>query len=179
MVDQRGLRFRQKHVKSTLMRALSGLWPHGNGDITLPGSQTTTLFVPQKSYIPEGSLKVALCYPDAEARFTTEQCSQALLDVGLTERAGSLSVCDDWQKVLSGGEQQRLAIARVLLQQPQFVFFDEATSGLDIASEHALYQVVFTRLPNSAIISISHNRQLDSYYPYQLNLTCARHEVPA
>ncbi|MDP9781748.1 ABC transporter ATP-binding protein/permease [Pseudomonas fluorescens] len=165
--------------KSTLMRALSGLWPHGNGDITLPGSQATTLFVPQKSYIPEGSLKAALCYPDVEARFTTEQCRQALLDVGLTERAGSLSVCDDWQKVLSGGEQQRLAIARVLLQQPQFVFFDEATSGLDTASERALYQVVFARLSNSAIISISHNPQLDSHYSHQLNVTSARHAVPA
>lgn len=165
--------------KSTLMRALSGLWPHGDGDVMLPGGQATTLFVPQKSYIPEGSLKAALCYPGDDARFTDELCRQALFDVGLTERAQLLSVSEDWQKVLSGGEQQRLAIARVLLQEPQFVFFDEATSGLDATSERALYQLVFARLASSAIISISHNRQLDAFYSHQLDVAPAPRTVPA
>ncbi|MGE1153295.1 ABC transporter ATP-binding protein/permease [Pseudomonas kitaguniensis] len=159
--------------KSTLMRALSGLWPHGKGWVQVPDSSVSQLFVPQKSYIPQGTLKAALCYPDVDSRFDDDQCRQALIDVCLEARADALTQNEDWQNLLSGGEQQRLAIARVLLQQPKLVFFDEATSGLDPATERYIYQLLFARLCESTIISISHNRELDALYSHALDIAPA------
>ncbi|GAB5337016.1 ABC transporter ATP-binding protein/permease [Pseudomonas fluorescens] len=165
--------------KSTLMRALSGLWPHGSGWVQVPDSSVSQLFVPQKSYIPQGTLKAALCYPDGDSRFEDDQCRQALIDVRLEARVESLTQAADWQNLLSGGEQQRLAIARVLLQQPKLVFFDEATSGLDPDTERYIYQLLFARLSESAIISISHNRELDPLFSHTLDITPAHDIGPA
>lgn len=165
--------------KSTLMRALSGLWPHGSGWVQVPDSSVSQLFVPQKSYIPQGTLKAALCYPDGDSRFDDDQCRQALIDVRLEARVESLTQAADWQNLLSGGEQQRLAIARVLLQQPKLVFFDEATSGLDPDTERYIYQLLFARLSESAIISISHNRELDPLFSHTLDITPAHDIGPA
>ncbi|WP_460103426.1 ABC transporter ATP-binding protein/permease [Pseudomonas sp. H1_D04] len=165
--------------KSTLMRALSGLWPHGSGWVQVPDSSVSQLFVPQKSYIPQGTLKAALCYPDGDSRFDDDQCRQALIDVRLEARVESLTQAADWQNLLSGGEQQRLAIARVLLQQPKLVFFDEATSGLDPDTERYIHQLLFARLSESAIISISHNRELDPLFSHTLDITPAHDIGPA
>lgn len=158
--------------KSTLLRACAGLWPYGRGFISSP-DQTSTMFLPQKSYIPVGTLKNALSYPADPDSFSNEEYKQALTDSHLTERIDSLSVSERWQQVLSGGEQQRLAIARVLLHRPSFIFMDEATSALDSETEQELYLCVIRRLPGSTLISIAHHPELKAFHSHFLNLTPA------
>ncbi|WP_413724865.1 ABC transporter ATP-binding protein/permease [Sodalis sp. RH16] len=156
--------------KSTLLRAFAGLWPYGSGFISVP-RPSSTMFLPQKSYIPSGTLKNALAYPADPDSFTDEQYRQALADCQLTERANSLTVVECWQQVLSGGEQQRLAIARLLLHRPAFIFMDEATSALDSETENHLYRSVITRLPGSAMVSIAHRPELTQFHSHCLTLT--------
>lgn len=145
--------------KSTLLRSLAGLWPFGSGTIEMPVS-AHVMFVPQKSYMPIGTLKGALCYPaDADA-FCDADCIDVLRACRLSELAGKLQVNDHWERVLSPGEQQRLAIARVLLQKPHFLFLDEATSALDIDTEALLYNTLTARLPDAAIVSVAHRESV-------------------
>ncbi len=155
--------------KSTLLRACAGLWPYGNGSIETPAN-AQSMFLPQKSYIPAGTLKAALCYPSDPDQFSDAQCRQALTDCALESRADSLTTNDRWQHVLSGGEQQRLAIGRVLLHKPDFIFLDEASSALDPATEQRLYQTLITQLPDSAIISVAHRKSLEDFHPHHLDL---------
>lgn len=156
--------------KSTLLRAFAGLWPYGAGQICLPqGCQS--LFLPQKSYIPTGLLKDALCYPHASSDFTDDQCRQALIDCCLPTLTDSLSVRERWQQTLSGGEQQRLAMARVLLQRPGFIFLDEATSALDPETEHRIYNALIEQLPDSTLISVAHRESLARFHSHTLDLT--------
>ena len=158
--------------KSTLLRVLAGLWPHGAGRITLP-ADAASMFLPQRSYIPAGSLKAALCYPDEAERHSDAACRSALAACGLDARAVHLDDVAPWQQTLSGGEQQRLAFARVLLHRPQFVFLDEATSALDAASEHLLYRALQSELPVTAIISVAHRESLLEYHDKVLDLHLA------
>ncbi|MGI4841186.1 MAG: ABC transporter ATP-binding protein/permease [Janthinobacterium lividum] len=155
--------------KSTLLRVCAGLWPYGVGTIELPAG-ANSIFLPQKSYIPDGSLKSALCYPAEPDKFTDAQCCQVLIDCRLEKRASSLTETDRWQHVLSGGEQQRLAIGRVLLHRPDFIFLDEATSALDPATEQHLYQTLIKQLPGSAIISVAHRKSLEDFHVHHLDL---------
>lgn len=155
--------------KSTLLRACAGLWPYGEGSIQVPPRERA-LFLPQKSYIPPGTLKAALCYPAASDAFSDAQCQQALRDCCLAERADSLSVSERWEQVLSGGEQQRLAIGRALLQRPAFLFLDEATSALDADTERRLYQTLTEQLPDSAIVSVAHRQALEACHSRHLDL---------
>ncbi|WP_057009723.1 ATP-binding cassette domain-containing protein [Pseudomonas trivialis] len=159
--------------KSTLLRACAGLWSHGVGDIELP-SGAQLMFLPQKSYIPTGSLKAALCYPAEADHFTDARCHQVLIDCCPEHRASSLTQTERWQHVLSGGEQQRLAIARVLLHRPDFIFLDEATSALDAATERHLYQALIAQLSTSAIISVAHRQSLADFHDHHLDLAPAR-----
>ncbi len=158
--------------KSTLLRALAGIWPHGQGSITLPLG-AAVLFLPQRSYIPSGSLKAAVCYPAEASQFSDELCRAALERAELGALTGALHVQDQWQQKLSGGEQQRLAFARVFLQRPSFLFLDEATSALDPATEQRLYQAVLGQLPDSAVVSIAHRESLADYHDHLLDLTPA------
>ncbi|WP_282498853.1 ABC transporter ATP-binding protein/permease [Pantoea stewartii] len=155
--------------KSTLLRACAGLWPYGEGAITTPES-VRTLFLPQKSYIPVGTLKSALAYPHEPDVFTDQQCQQALTDSCLETRTASLTQFDRWQQVLSGGEQQRLAIARVLLHRPAMIFLDEATSALDPQTENRLYQALIDQLPDATIISVAHRKELEHFHHHILTL---------
>jgi putative ATP-binding cassette transporter len=155
--------------KSTLLRAIAGIWPYGEGQILLP-QQHKLMFLPQRSYIPSGSLKAALCYPSSVDQFSDEQCRERLEQVCLPHLISQLAVHDRWQQKLSGGEQQRLAFARVLLQQPDFLFLDEASSGLDIATEHLLYTAVLVELPHAAIISVAHRESLSQFHDHYLDL---------
>lgn len=155
--------------KSTLLRACAGLWPYGEGQIQLP-TGCRSFFLPQKSYIPAGTLKDALCYPHDATQFDEEQCRKALQDCCLSGLADSLSVNQMWQQTLSGGEQQRLAMARVLLHKPDFIFLDEATSALDPHTEHALYSALLEQLPSSALISVAHRESLATFHPHTLDL---------
>lgn len=155
--------------KSTLLRAVAGLWPYGSGEINVP-RDTTMLFLPQRSYLPTGAFKATLCYPDSVASFSDEQCRRVLELVGLAQRIPSLSAYDSWQQQLSGGEQQRVAFARVLLHRPDFVFLDEATSALDEKSESSLYTALIDALPNAAIISVAHRPALVKFHGHALQL---------
>ncbi|POM19850.1 Vitamin B12 transport ATP-binding protein BacA [Burkholderia cepacia] len=134
--------------KSTFMRALAGLWPFGDGAIDAPVG-ARMMFVPQTSYLPIGTLKAALTYPATADAFSDESCRDALRACRLDDYAERLDETAHWTRVLSPGEQQRLAGARVLLHKPDFLFLDEATSALDADNEARLYHLFAERLPKA------------------------------
>lgn len=166
--------------KSTLLRAIAGIWPHGSGSISLPQG-ASMLFLPQRSYIPSGSLAAAISYPAEPTEFSNAQLKDVLSVCGLSHLAASLDSVDHWQQKLSGGEQQRLAFARVLLHRPDFVFLDEATSAVDPSTEQRLYQALLASLPSAAVISIAHRESLASYHDQILSVqpVPARAEAPS
>ena len=139
--------------KRTLLRAIAGIWRFGKGRIAVPHR---ALFLPERPYLPIGTLREAVAYPADRDAFSDEAVRDALGQMGLSALADRL---DDesahWQQQLSGGEQQRLALARVLLQKPEWVFLDEATSGLDEAGEKRAYETLREKLPRTAIVSIA------------------------
>ncbi|WGD30331.1 ABC transporter ATP-binding protein/permease [Ancylobacter sp. WKF20] len=143
--------------KSTLLRAIAGIWPYGHGVVETGGRVLT---LPQRPYLPVGSLRGALAYPDPMERFADEDLREVLEAVGLPAFAGRLDERGLWGAELSGGEQQRFAIARALLVKPDVLLLDEATSALDEASEAALYRLLRERLPQAAILSIGHRSTL-------------------
>lgn len=149
--------------KTSLFRALGGVWPFGTGTVRIPDG-ASVLVLPQRPYMPLGTLRGALAYPGAQDAFSTEQLEEVLEAVGLDALRDELDVTAYWADKLSGGEKQRLAIARALLQKPQWLFLDEATSALDEASEAALYSLIIQRLPDSAIVSIGHRSTLIEFH---------------
>jgi len=140
--------------KSTLFRAIAGIWPFGEGSITRPSG--TVLFLPQKPYFPLGSLKRSVVYPGVEAAFDDETVREALIAVDLPGLAGRLQETENWGQILSGGEQQRLAIARALIAKPDWLFLDEATSALDAQSAARIHSALRRLLPKTTIVAISH-----------------------
>ncbi|WCM90110.1 ABC transporter ATP-binding protein/permease [Acidovorax sp. NCPPB 3576] len=154
--------------KSTLLRAFAGLWDFGSGTIDRP--RTRMLFVPQRSYLPMGSLNDALIYPGTPGEYTQSQVRAALESVGLAQFSGLLGEVAPWAQRLSPGEQQRLAFARALLQQPEWLLLDEATSALDPAAEGMLYTLLAERLPAATIISVGHRDALADFHSRQLVL---------
>ena len=155
--------------KSTLLRTLAGIWPYGSGQVTI-GQGSRALFLPQRPYLPLGSLRRALAYPRTVAG-TDEKLAAALRDVGLERLVGDLDRIDDWSRILSLGEQQRLAFARVLLVKPQWVFLDEATSALDEPREQEMYELLKKRLPGLSIVSVGHRSTLFAQHEEELHLT--------
>jgi putative ATP-binding cassette transporter len=149
--------------KSTLFRSLSGIWPHGSGRISMPAG-ARVLFLPQKPYLPIGRLADAIAYPSLPQSLSAERLHEALARVGLVSLVDRLGEPANWGQVLSGGEQQQLAIARALLNQPDWLFLDEATAALDEDSEAKAYAALLAALPRTAIVSISHRRQLARYH---------------
>jgi putative ATP-binding cassette transporter len=148
--------------KSTLLRAIAGIWPFGRGKVRL--DKRRAFFLPQKPYIPLGSLRDALAYPDAGTGLERERLVAVLETVGLGHLAGDLDKVDNWAQRLSGGEQQRLAFARVLLAEPAIIFLDEATSALDEASEAALYRMLRTLPWHPTIVSVGHRGTLRAFH---------------
>ncbi|KVO31932.1 ABC transporter ATP-binding protein/permease [Burkholderia ubonensis] len=155
--------------KSTFMRALAGLWPFGDGAIDAPVS-ARMMFVPQTSYLPIGTLKAALTYPATADTYGDDACRDALRACRLEEYVDRLDETAHWTRVLSPGEQQRLAGARVLLHKPDFLFLDEATSALDADNEARLYHLFNERLPQAAIVSIAHRESLAAYHGGTINV---------
>lgn len=159
--------------KSTLFRAIAGIWPFAEGRLALPPGKRL-LFLPQRPYIPLGSLRRAVCYPEDAARFSDAEIAEALTDAGIAALIPRLDEEDNWAKRLSGGEQQRLALARALLVKPDFLFLDEATASLDPASEAALHQVLTERLPQTAILSIAHRESVARFHDRTLRFAEGR-----
>ena len=152
------IRGRSGAGKSTLFRALAGIWPFGSGTVETPAG--SVLFLPQKPYIPLGSLRHAVSYPAPTLAYSDEQVAGALTDAGLARLIPELDIEDAWSQRLSGGEQQRLALARALLTRPAWLFLDEATAALDPDGEAELLRTVKLRLPDTALVSISHRAEV-------------------
>ena len=155
--------------KSTLLRSLAGIWPFSNGRLQLPEPQDC-LFLPQRPYLPLGSLRRALLYPKTAASVSEGEIREILQLCQLDKFDSRLDEMADWSRILSLGEQQRLAFARILLVKPQWIFMDEASSALDEPMEKYLYELLQARLPKSSIISIGHRSTLLAQHERQLRL---------
>jgi putative ATP-binding cassette transporter len=153
--------------KSTLFRALAGIWPYWSGRILLPKG-ARLLFLPQKPYLPVGTLKHAVCYPADAGAYQESEVSEALRAVGLAQLAQDLARSENWAQLLSGGEQQRLAFARALLNKPDWLFLDEATASLPEDAQAALYGLLRQRLPGTTVVSIGHRASLAEFHPRRL-----------
>ena len=156
--------------KSTLFRALAGIWPFSQGSVHTPAD---TMFIPQRAYFPNGTLREALSYPQASTTYSDAELQQALRDALLPLLADELDRVDAWGQKLSGGEQQRLAIARVLLKKPQWIFADEATSALDADAEATLYQRLSALVTQrgGGMVSIAHRPAVAAFHSRQWVLT--------
>ena len=149
--------------KSTLLRAIAGTWPFGAGTIRVPkGAKLMAL--PQRPYFPIGTLAAAVTYPAEPGTFGAEELAEIITAVGLPALAGRLTEEAHWNRMLSLGEQQRLGIARAILQAPDYLFLDEATASLDEAAEAALYRLLNTRLRRTTIVSIGHRSTLAAFH---------------
>jgi putative ATP-binding cassette transporter len=155
--------------KSTLFRAIGGIWPFGDGHIAVPQGALVML-LPQRPYFPVGTLSEAVTYPAEPGTYTPQQLAEVLAAVGLPALAERLDEEAHWNRMLSLGEQQRLGIARALLQKPDYLFLDEATASLDEPSEEALYRLLQQRLPASTIVSIGHRTTLRAFHRRHLQL---------
>jgi len=161
--------------KSTLLRAISGIWPFVDGKIFLP-ERDKLMFIPQKSYLPLGTLRAALNYPgnkpidDTELIYLMDLCQIGYLKDKLDLEA-------DWSHVLSVGEQQRLAFVRAHIQQPQWLFLDEATSALDEDTEANMYSLLQERLQQTTVVSVGHRSTLNKYHELVLRLNKSTRQV--
>jgi putative ATP-binding cassette transporter len=162
--------------KSTLFRALAGIWPFGQGQVHLPAG-ARVLFLPQKPYIPIGTLRDAVKYPDEHSTASDGEIVTALEAARLGHLAPRLDEEAHWSNILSGGEQQRLAIARALVFKPDWLFLDEATASLDEEMETAVYRALKERLPGTTLVSIGHRPSLRQWHDRRLELTRAPGEV--
>ena len=156
--------------KSTLLRAIAGIWPFGGGDLLAPaGSQI--LFLPQRPYLPLGTLRRAICYPLADENAVDSAVLEDILRrVDLAALIPRLDDVDDWSRILSLGEQQRIAFARILVVRPDWVFLDEATSALDEPREEALYQLLHETLPQTGFVSVGHRQTLFARHDKELHM---------
>ena len=167
--SQTALRGRSGSGKSTLFRALAGIWPFGHGVVERPVGRT--MFLPQKPYIPLGTLRRAVTYPAAMDSHGDADIAAALTDAGLAQLIPDLDLDMNWSQRLSGGEQQRLAMARALLNRPDWLFLDEATANLDPEGEAELYRTLRQRLPNTAVMSIAHRPEIAGLHQETLVLS--------
>ena len=154
--------------KTTLLRSLAQLWPFASGTLRAP--ERDVMFVPQLPYMPLGDLRSALCYPQPAGAHDDAAIADALAAVTLGHLVDRLDEVADWGNVLSPGEQQRVAFARVLLAKPTVVFLDEATSALDEGQEFALYSALRAALPDCIVVSVSHRVSVDRHHERRLEL---------
>ncbi|MBN8871457.1 MAG: ABC transporter ATP-binding protein/permease, partial [Rhodospirillales bacterium] len=153
--------------KSTLFRMIAGIWPFGQGRIEVPKN---TLFLPQRPYIPLGSLRHVVTYPHPHDAWSRQEIQQALVDAGLPHLVDHLDQDQPWAQTLSGGEQQRVALARVLLAKPEWIFLDEATASLDPEAETHLYETLRSKLPNATLVSIAHRPSVAELHDQRITL---------
>jgi putative ATP-binding cassette transporter len=154
--------------KTTLLRSLAQLWPFTSGTVRSPADGT--MFLSQLPYMPLGDLRTVISYPAAAGEFDDAAIQSALDTVALGHLSSRLDEVADWAKVLSPGEQQRIAFARVLLARPKVVFLDESTSALDEGQEFALYRALRTALPDCIVVSVSHRSTVEQHHDRRLAL---------
>ncbi|MCC8429737.1 ABC transporter ATP-binding protein/permease [Reyranella aquatilis] len=154
--------------KSTIMRAVAGVWPWGRGAIHLPTGNIT--FMPQKPYFPLGTLREVMHYPMAPEGITDDALKDVLHKVGLDHLRDRLDETERWDHILSGGEQQRVAFARVLIHKPDWIFMDEATSALDEAGQENVMKLLIEELPETSVVSIGHRPGLEVFHTRELTL---------
>ena len=159
--------------KSTLLRALAGLWPDGTGAVAL-ADRTTAMFVPQRLYLPLGTLKTAICFPDRPENHDDAAIAALLTDVDLGHLAADMHGLRMWSEELSPGEQQRIALIRILLQRPSLLILDEATSALDPANARHFDDMIESRLPGVTIISAVHDERLHRHHSHALVIADGR-----
>ncbi len=156
--------------KSTLLRAVGGLWPWGGGRIKLP-PKNEMMFLPQRPYIPLGTLGAALAYPNGANQWKKSEMERCLKRVNLLSFSNMLGETERWDKLMSLGQQQRLAFARLLLHKPKWVFLDEATSALDDDNQALVMSIFDDELADCAILSVAHRQGLEKYHRRTLHLT--------
>ncbi|OEF26080.1 ABC transporter ATP-binding protein/permease [Vibrio rumoiensis] len=152
--------------KSTLLKTISGIWPYSEGHIEI---SQHSLFLPQKPYLPEGTLREVLCYPQRDTNIQDSEIIERLNLCHLGHFASQLDQHQHWSHTMSAGEQQRVAIVRALILQPQWLFLDEATSSLDEETESDIYQILAKQLPNTTLVSIAHRSKVAHYHQYRLH----------
>jgi vitamin B12/bleomycin/antimicrobial peptide transport system ATP-binding/permease protein len=155
--------------KSTLFRAIAGLWPWGEGIIQVPPKEDQ-LFLPQRPYLPLGTLRAALCYPASPDHFEDARVRAALERCGLSEFEGDLDRDERWDRTLSLGQQQRVAFARVLLHKPRWIFLDEATSALDDENQASMLTLFTEELAGASVLSIGHRPGLEEFHTRTLHI---------
>lgn len=156
--------------KTTLLRSLAELWPAATGSWSRPAGDHQTMFLSQMPYVPLGDLRTVVSYPANAGDIDDERLRDVLGEVFLPHLRDRLDDKQDWAKVLSPGEQQRIAFARVLLTGPKAAFFDEATSALDEGLELALYELVHRQLPDTILVSVSHHAAVVGQHQQRLDL---------
>lgn len=154
--------------KTTLLRTIAGLWSYAEGEVICPIN--SQLFLSQKPYLPQGNLISALTYPNKPDNISHTQAIEILNKVQLGHLAEQLEKEQDWTRILSLGEQQRLAFARLILHKPAVAFLDEATASMDEGLEFAMYQLLKQELPKTTLISVGHRSTLKALHQQQLTL---------
>jgi vitamin B12/bleomycin/antimicrobial peptide transport system ATP-binding/permease protein len=155
--------------KSTLLRSIAGLWPYGSGSVDLPANASVA-FLPQRNYMPNGSIASLMAYPHGADRYRDEQYIELLNALGLQRLIPDLHTYQPWSRILSPGEQQRVAAARAILGRPDFLFIDEGTSALDAESEAKVYKTIVDQLPKAALISVAHRESVAAFHQQLLRI---------
>jgi putative ATP-binding cassette transporter len=156
--------------KTTLLRSLAQLWPYASGTLRRPEAENETMFLSQLPYVPLGDLRAVVSYPSSVGDIPDSQLGEVLTTVVLPHLVDRLDEQQDWAKVLSPGEQQRVAFARVLLTKPKAVFLDEATSAMDEGLELRMYQLLREQLPDTVLVSVSHRSTVEPHHDQRLRL---------
>jgi putative ATP-binding cassette transporter len=156
--------------KTTLLRSLAQLWPFASGMLRRPGDGHETMFLSQLPYVPLGDLRAVVSYPASGGDIPDSELQSALTKVALPHLVHRLGDTQDWAKVLSPGEQQRIGFARIVLTKPKAVFLDESTSALDEGLELTLYELLRSECPDTIVVSVSHRHSMDQHHQQQLQL---------
>jgi len=154
------------------MRAIAGLWPWGSGRILVP-RETAIAFLPPRPYLPLGTLRQAILYPALDLEIGDDEIAAILDECGLAHWSGRLDSIERWDQILSSGERQRLAFARLFLQKPQIAILDEATSALDEGSQAVLMQLIRSELPAAIVISVGQRLEAEAFHDRCLRLVRA------
>jgi len=155
--------------KSTLVRAIAGLWPWGGGSVNFHADRRLFM-LPQRPYVPSGTLRRAVAYPGSADSWSVEEIGEALSKVGLDHLRDKIEDDAPWDQTLSGGEKQRLAFARLLLHNPDIIVLDEATSALDDKSQDKMMEMVMKELSKATIISVAHRAELEAFHSRKITL---------